>query len=577
MPANVLTTHPPITLHANTNKNLPVTYTVSGSATLSNDSILTLIGDTGTVTVTAHQPGNTTIAAATDLPMSFKVINPLYIFPKLEIKNPVDATVVRSPHLDPIPLSLATSIDYNDILYVSNVYFTINSQIIHPDSLNNGYYLKYWTPPAYGTYTISATAVSSGGTQTTKLVTFQVVNDSSFMNYTLLNAMHFADFSNHILDTTMNLPSFSGTYKKITAYLQYDCPPEGCEPWDVIGSVNIRGANGEWIELLRYITPYALACHDSLDVTDFVSQLQGKVDVRCDFPSKSKVTIILKYYEGTPTYKYSWVEKLWLGSYGFGNWGIGTTNGYPTQQPVEQKNLKLSNPTITAAYLRLVTTGHGFGADYQGNAAEFYNVIHNININNNPVFYQNLWRSCNPNPTGCNGQNGTWQYSRAGWCPGSIPMLWEINLSASLGSNVNLNYEFEPTYLNPCSSANPNCVTGVTCSSCAGGTKPNYMVAGELITFFGGVPAYNNIEEISDNFNLNLYPNPSNGLYNLSTGKKLNTETKVEVFNISGVLLKEFKWNGEPTKLDISDFPKGIYLLKVSNLNAIEYKKLIIQ
>ncbi|MFZ4401170.1 MAG: peptide-N-glycosidase F-related protein [Bacteroidales bacterium] len=574
LPSQILTTHVPIALHATTNKNLPVSFTVSGPALLSNDSILTLTGDTGTISIIAHQPGNTTVAPAADLPMSIYVVNPAFVFPKLEIKNPVDGKTVRAPHLDKIPLSLATSIDYNNLLSISQVYFTINNQNIQPDTIKNGYYLYYWSPPSFGTYTISASAVSSGGSSTTKVVTFQVIPDSSSINFTVLNAVHFADLSGSNLDTSMVLPSFSGTYKKITAYLQYDCPPEGCEPWDVIGNVNIRGANGDFVELLRYITPYSVACHDSVDVTDFASQLQGKIDIQASFPAKSKVTLTLIYQEGTPTYKYSWMEKLWLGSYGFGGWGTGA-NGFPTVQPVEIKSLNLSNPAITAAYLRLVTTGHGSGADNTGNAAEFYNATHHINLNGNTIFNQNLWRACNPNPSGCMPQNGTWIYPRAGWCPGSIPMLWQINLSSGLGSIINLQYVFDPTYINQCSAANPNCVNGVTCTSCAGGAKPNYMVAGELLTYYGGVPV--NIVNSTDYFKLNIHPNPSKGIFNLSADTRFKNTAAVRIFNLQGIVIKEFNWNGDDTIFDLTDVSNGIYVMEVKNMNGYEIKKLIVQ
>ncbi len=61
----------PITLTATASSKLPVTYTVSGPATLSG-SVLT-ITSVGTVTVTASQGGNATYAAATAVSQSFIV------------------------------------------------------------------------------------------------------------------------------------------------------------------------------------------------------------------------------------------------------------------------------------------------------------------------------------------------------------------------------------------------------------------------------------------------------------------------------------------------------------------------
>jgi hypothetical protein len=60
---------PTLSLAARATSGLPVTYTVTGPATL-NGSILTLTG-TGTVTVTASQAGNGSFSAATPVTRSF--------------------------------------------------------------------------------------------------------------------------------------------------------------------------------------------------------------------------------------------------------------------------------------------------------------------------------------------------------------------------------------------------------------------------------------------------------------------------------------------------------------------------
>ncbi len=61
----------PITLAATASSGLPVTYTVSGPATISA-AILTITG-TGSVTVTANVAGNTDYTAGTAVPQSFTV------------------------------------------------------------------------------------------------------------------------------------------------------------------------------------------------------------------------------------------------------------------------------------------------------------------------------------------------------------------------------------------------------------------------------------------------------------------------------------------------------------------------
>lgn len=62
----------PFTVSATASSGLPVTFTVSGPATLS-DRTVTLTGAEGTVTVTASQPGDANYLAATAVPRSFAV------------------------------------------------------------------------------------------------------------------------------------------------------------------------------------------------------------------------------------------------------------------------------------------------------------------------------------------------------------------------------------------------------------------------------------------------------------------------------------------------------------------------
>ena len=574
-PLNHLTTDAPFVVNAVSSKGLPVSCSISGPATLVGDTLVTLTGGAGVVTIIGNQAGNVTIAPATNDTITFNVIDPSTVVPQLDVKNPIIGNVVRAPHLDAIPLSVSTSIDHSDLLHVAQVSFLVNSDNITAKATSNGYYLGYWTPPAFGTYTVTATAVSSTGVTNSQNVTFQVVPDSASINYMIIDTLHFANVAGNVLDTTLIFPSFTGVYSKITAIVKYDCPPEGCEAWDVIANVNIRGAYGDWVELVRYITPYALACGDSIDVTDFASQLQGKIDVSVAFPAASQVTVTLKYYEGTPAYKYSWMNKLWLGSYAFGTW----TTGGVALQPVEVRQLNLGDTNINAAFLRIVSTGHS-GPDNTGNAAEFYEATHHFKINGATVFSQDLWQTCNPNPTGCSPQSGTWQYSRAGWCPGSIPMLWRYDMSSSIGTTPSLMYEFAPSYVDLCSVFNPACVTSSSCN-CTDTDNPRIMVAGELITLSNTIPNISsNTTSITyslNYFKLNVYPNPSTGLFNLTANNKPDKVCDVKIYNMIGTIVNEFQWNGENTTFNLSNNASGVYIMKVSNKDNVEVKKLMVR
>lgn len=570
IPSLKLTTDPPFALRAYTNHGLPVNFTVTGPATISNDTILTITG-AGTVTVTAHQPGSGPISPAADVSQTFEAIDGSTVIPVVDVKNPVNGVSVRNPNLIKIPVSVYSSIQYPELLSVTDLKFVVGSDEYTMTSLDNDYFIYYWAPSAYGSYTAHVKATSSAGVvYNSPDFTFEVIQDSSEMQFTAIDHLHMAPFTDFgvlkILDTTVVFPSYTGTYKKVTAYLYYDCPADGCEPWDRTCRITSRGANGEYIELLRYITPYGKACSDSVDVTDIMSQLQGKVDLHIEFPARSKITLMLKYHKGSQDYNYSWVEKVWYNQY----YAFGT---YGALQSVETKSVMLQNATnmdITGAILRITSSGHAWGENNTGNATEFKEATHNIKVNGTTVYTQHLWQTCNPNPTGCNSQAGTWQYNRAGWCPGSMPILWRFDLKNYLKQNIELVYQFDPSYTDYCSTANPNCNSS-TCPNCEDPSNPYIDVAANLIKFFDGVSSINELNTIQ----FEAYPNPSNGMFNLKTSDDISL-ANVSIFDARGNEVKKFTWNGEQTIVDLTVFSQGIYIMKVQTSNGISVRKLII-
>lgn len=572
-----LSTDPSFKVNAVSNRELDPTYTVvSGPATIT-DSTVTLTGETGVVSIAASQAGNETIAAAEDQIVTFNVIDPYIITPEIEILNPADTREVNSPNLDPILLSASTTIDFNNLVSVDKVYFTIDGDQVDASPTNNGFYIAYWTPPAQGNYSLTATVVSDYGISSSKSVVFDVVGNTATSTFTVIDQLHFLTVKTH-LDSTMIFPSFSGTYSKVVAALDYDCAPEGCEEWDVTATMYITGSNGEEIKLFTYITPYGVACKDSIDITDMVSQLQGKIQVRATFPGKSVITLKFIYYEGTPEYKFSWVDKLWGNTYPFGSIG--------NQQPVPIAQINLSdtsyNEPVQSAHLREMSSGHAWGDLNTENAAEFKNATHNFKIDGTTEFSQNLWATCNPNPTGCQPQNGTWYHNRAGWCPGSIPINWQFDLSSKIGTSFELMYEFDPTYLDLCSPYNPDCVTGVTCDNCDNMYNPHILVDGELITYFNNPPIPNQNEdavsiEILEEYSLKVTPNPNFGIFRLSASTDFSEPVLVQVFNLSGSVVKQWYWNGESEYVDISSLPRGLYIINAYNTDYFMSKKIVVQ
>jgi hypothetical protein len=281
------------------------------------------------VEITASQPGNDTVAAAADVTQSFNVIDPWTVIPEMMIRNAADNEVVRMPELMAMSFVVSTEIEHPDLLHIANVEFTVDGTTVQGIETSNGFFIGNWTPPAYGNYTVNVTAVSSGGPTVSESASFEVVADAPTTDFAVIEDYPFT--GNDPIDTTFTLPAFAGAYSNVKAILNYGCP---CDPWDRIATVRIRGANGQWMELFKYITPYGVACSDEIDITDFVSQLQGKVDFMINF-AQSVTSITFHYEAGTPEYKYSWVDNLWQQAFPFGD--------YANLQPVEPEILNFGS------------------------------------------------------------------------------------------------------------------------------------------------------------------------------------------------------------------------------------------
>src|SRR5690606_17900786 len=178
-------------------------------------------------------------------------------------------------------------------------------------------------------------------------------------------------------------------------------------------------------------------------------------------------------------------------------------------QPTEDITVDFPANT-SAAKIKLVSTGHGWGNNNTGNAAEFQENTHHIWVNGTSTFDQHNWQICNPNPDNCSPQNGTWTYARAGWCPGSIAQFFDYSMNAyTQQSSVDLQYIFDESYVDYCHPNNPNCVTGQTCPDCDDGFNPHLIVSSYLITFSAAPVENLGITAHAEKSFVSVYPNPS--------------------------------------------------------------------
>jgi len=573
---NKLTSSPPFALEASASSGLPVTFQiVSGPATL-NGNMVTLTGVPGEVTVKASQPGNGTFDPAEDLFNTFQVIDPQQNVPDIEARNPLPGNVYV-PDLDFIQLAAISTIEYPELFSISNLVFVVNGQTIEPEYWGDGHFIAWWSPPAYGNYTVSIVSTNNFGAAATENVNINVVAQASDMQVLAVNDVWLnVDINSVTIDG--ELPSFCGAFDQITATLQVSCPSGGCGEWDRVASIDARGKDGKWFEIIRYITPYGVPCSHSIDLTDYASILQGKVSFRLNCATLDNgylYDLTFFYKAGTPAHKYSSVSRLWNEIYPFGD---------PANlQPVE--NIDFSFPSnAAAATLKVVSTGHGWGDNNTGNAAEFHHDIHHIWVNGQQTFTQDNWQDCQPNPDACQPQNGTWFYDRAGWCPGAIAHWFDFNMTPYVtNQNVELGYIFDEDYVDLCHPNNPDCVTGVTCPDCNDGFNPNLVVASNLVVFADS-PVENafivgvNNGPVKSPTSFNVAPNPTNGIVEVSVKNSAKaSDATLQVYNMTGKLMQQIEWNGQSTTVDLSSYNKGMYLFKMQSDNKVEIKKVVLK
>lgn len=569
---NKLTTDAPFDLVAEATSGLEVTFEiVSGPATVSGNTV-TLTGDPGEVTVKASQAGNGTWDPAADVFVNFQVLDPQAVLVELDILHPLSGDV-HAPALIPLQVAINASIAFPELFTVEEVTAIIDGEIVELRDWENGFYTGWWTPTAYGEVDMEVSATNNFGAEQTEINTINITNTTVDITVTATDEVWVnSNFPTQTVEA--ELPSYIGAYDEIIGTLYIDCPTGGCDPWDRISSIEAQGKNGEWFEIIRYLTPYGVSCQSQIDLTDFMSLLSGKTKFRVNLGTQGNgflYTLELTYREGIPANPYSAVQKLWYQTYQFGDMG--------NLQPAEEIHSVYPENTETAK-LKLVSSGHGWGDNNTGNAAEFHQDTHHIWVDNEETFSQLNWNNCDPNPDGCSPQNGTWYFDRAGWCPGSIAQFFDYDMTPyAQQPSVDLKYIFDEDYVDLCHPNNPDCVSGSTCPDCNDGFNPHLIVTSYLVSF-GNIPLVLGLDEVADiTSNISLFPNPSAGRFNIGFDEKAAV-TGAVIFDNLGRSIKKVQReaNQNPMQIDLGGIASGIYLVAIYSDNGLlETKKLVVE
>lgn len=569
---NKLNNEPPFAIEATATSGLPVFFNIlSGPATVEGN-IITLTGAPGLVEVEATQPGGGQYNPAEPVIQRFNVLDPQTHVPDIDIRNPL-AGNVYVPVLSPIQLAAISTIDFPELFSVAWVKFRINGQTVDAQNFWNGHFTGWWTPPGYGNYNVEVLSANNFGAVKTETVSISIQPAASNSS-----AQAFKDIWLNPTQITQtaeaNLPSFLGAYDQIIATLNVHCPTGGCGEWDRVAYFEAQDKEGNWVEIIRYITPYGVACSHSIDLTDYMSILQGKTAFRATCPTLDNgflYDLTLDYRSGTPAYLYSRVKEVWREIFPFGD--------YANLQPVSDFQYEYPENTV-ASRLKLVSTGHGWGDLNTSNAAEFYNATHDIYVNGAKKYSQINWNTCNPNPDGCQPQNGTWYHNRAGWCPGSIAPWFNFSLNEYVNAgNITLGYKFFENYVDYCHPNHPNCQTGVTCSDCNDSFNPVLDVASYVISYATSpmIVVKSEPKPVTENALL-VFPNPSNGIFEISLEKTINLKNgEIIIYDNLSRPVKFIPWNGDALTLDLSTHGSGMYFLQVVSPGFSTVKKIVIR
>lgn len=233
----------------------------------------------------------------------------------------------------------------------------------------------------------------------------------------------------------VTLPDDNSNYSQILLHISVDCPSTGCDPWDQTGYVKIKKDDKEY-EIGRFVTPYKKACGPwTIDVSDFRSILTGTVDVISFIQvwgsSGWLLTLDLEYIEGDLDMPFTQIVPLYeLNRQVYGDPEINYD--LPEQTVAIPANSQL-------AQIRMTNTGHGQANT--NNAAEFMEANHHMWVNGVDKFTHHLWKDdCNQNS--CSPQSGTWEYPRAGWCPGQqVNPVW-FNVTDLLTPGYNMTFDY---------------------------------------------------------------------------------------------------------------------------------------
>ncbi len=303
-----------------------------------------------------------------------------------------------------------------------------------------------------------------------------------------------------------------------------------CGEWDYITRTVIyvhKKDTTEEFEVDNFITPYGKRLDLNgdkgwtwyYDVSDYATLLKGKVDISS---GNTQELLDMKFYfiSGTPDRNTISIENIYpAGSYKY--------EGLSDNELLKPVKIVL-NPDAKAYKIRARISGHGhFGPR---NCCEWESKTHSYYMGDEMIFRWNIWKDCGLNPIF--PQGGTWQFDRAGWCPGTPVDTYDFELTNKVkpGDTINLDY-------------------GIEAYSENGEKGGNFQMSHQLISY--GAPNFKNNAAIYDI----LAPSSKDEYSRINpickepriliqnTGKNMLESLKIE-YGLSNGVKSVYEWHG---------------------------------
>lgn len=498
---------------------------------------------------------------------------------EVSMVKPADSIELVMPELDTYILKAkASKTDSNSVF--TETFFMVGTETVFAYKYGE-YYIGEWTPSSTGNYNVSFTAKTSANGEASTEVNFDLTQNAIDTTIVAFEdvIVKWGGGLNRTAYRTATLPNHLGAYDSLYAELEVICPAGDCDPYDRKAWIEAKGPDGNWVELIRYMTPFGTGCNHSIDLSDYIFMLEGQVEFKIftdTWAGSWQYKLVLNYFAGTPEYKYGNVVSVYDGNYALGD--------YANLQPFEEVKHQFDE-NVDKAQLNMLLSGHGWGADNTNNAAEFYKITNKLYLNGDSID-QTPWNDCNPNPDACTGQQGTWYHDRAGWCPGAITYPFKYDLDDYIAdSEINIHYKYQEDYVDLCHENYPNWEADSSCDP-NGGENPYFVFGTSLLTYSNNNPlesakrpinlAVNNI----DQFDFDLFPNPAKNQLTITFEDV--EQPFILIHNALGQKMKRVSTanilkNNNKVIINLSTFDNGIYFVDLYNGKNISTKKFIVQ